>query len=52
MSEKGWILLAMWVMWGLGILGLALKNPVETSGFGVIAGIVAAIVTVKLLKKN
>ena len=51
MSEKGWVLLAMWLMWGLGTFGLAIKNASEASMFGIIAGIVAAVVTVKLLKK-
>ncbi|KKS37363.1 MAG: hypothetical protein UV01_C0011G0068 [Parcubacteria group bacterium GW2011_GWA2_42_14] len=51
MSEKGLFLLSIWVMWSLGTIVMALKNPVEATAFGVLGGIAAAIVTVKLLKK-
>ena len=49
MSGTIWILLTMWFVYGVGIVAIARKDADAATGFGIIVGIVLAIVTVKIL---
>ena len=52
MTEKGWIIVAMWLAYGAGLVTLALKNTDHATGFGVLVGLILAVTTVRLFRKD
>jgi len=52
MSEKGWIIVAMWLAYGAGVVTVSLQSAKHGSDLGLFGALILAIATVRLFRRG